>query len=37
MGIVVEVLNELEKFHMSREELEVKLINSYDYMDNDNA
>ena len=26
MGIVVEVLNELEKFHMSREELEVTLI-----------
>lgn len=33
MGIVVEVLNELEKFHMSREELEVKLINSYNHMD----
>ena len=33
MGIVVEVLNELEKFHMSREELEVTLINSYNHMD----
>ena len=33
MGIVVEVLNELEKFHMSREELEVTLINSYNQMD----
>ena len=33
MGIVVEVLNELEKFHMSREELEVILINRYNHMD----
>lgn len=32
MGIVVEVLNELEKFHMSREELEVTLIIGYDHM-----
>ena len=32
MGIVVEVLNELEKFHMSREELEVTLIIGYYHM-----
>ena len=28
MGIVVEVLGELENFHMSREELEVETRNS---------
>ena len=29
MGIVVEVIGELENFHMSREELEVSLVKSY--------